>query len=489
MGVEKIGRGFSCGHYFTNEAGHEAPAVCEVQNPKPVQVSSAFDRVKRFVHERGLGAASSQRIIFSGDNNQSYYHWRMAAEQGVINQAAVLIVFDAHLDAGVHSDRFINQPPESGASAEEIQRYTDRLSIASFISAAVYDSLVSEIYWVLPSWSRDKVSCASLDGHQGKLPKDFPIYLRLSPPIFAEVSDEQIAEWTTFSLHTDPASSIPQDMIPNDPRMQSRDAKKIMVRKRYLDDLPHRSELAQDAPIIIDFHQDSLDNTGFDTHGQCQNPKHDLNTLTTDVEDAWLRLSELELAPSVVTVSASPEYTTSENADELALRNLQAAMASGVLVEPQVSFGRPSYSVNVSYLANSLLYYAWQNFQQDPRLHTNFSVGLANIETFLLEEQNAELRVSDETSARQAGEYRSGINRIKSRGLPVREEDEVRTLHFESRHYDFYYTSCMEYGLLDTCDMLSSLMQNHQDLYVDPAKLYQSYVDLFDQLKPMLLDY
>jgi hypothetical protein len=111
------------------------------------------------------------------DNHKdSYLYWRMARERGLIHNGMTLVHFDAHSDMDcVVGDYYDLWLKTHQLGPEKVEGVTN----ATFISAAVSEGLVSEIWWVLPDylyWG-ERFDCVETFVSNGE-PRTFYKYVR-----------------------------------------------------------------------------------------------------------------------------------------------------------------------------------------------------------------------------------------------------------------------------------------------------------------------
>ncbi|KKQ65303.1 MAG: hypothetical protein US86_C0012G0018 [Candidatus Daviesbacteria bacterium GW2011_GWA2_38_24] len=81
-------------------------------------------------------------------HHHAFFGWNEARAEGAVENGATLLHIDAHSDAG-----YADIPLRQGASLQEIANYTRTLSVHNFISPALQNGLIRNVYWVKYNYS------------------------------------------------------------------------------------------------------------------------------------------------------------------------------------------------------------------------------------------------------------------------------------------------------------------------------------------------
>ncbi|MBU7013185.1 MAG: UPF0489 family protein [Theionarchaea archaeon] len=96
-----------------------------------------------------LFTSNPYMIAHSANHKDAYLYWRIARERGLIQNGMTLVHFDAHSDmdcmVGDYYDLWL-------ATCERGPDKVEGVTNATFISAAVGEGLVTEIWWVVPDY-------------------------------------------------------------------------------------------------------------------------------------------------------------------------------------------------------------------------------------------------------------------------------------------------------------------------------------------------
>lgn len=120
---------------------------------------------------------SSPYMLAHFDNHRdAYIYWRIARERGLIHNGMTLVHFDAHSDMDcVIGDYYEQWLATYQRGPEDVEGVTN----ATFVSAAVTEGLVTEIWWVLPDylyWS-ERFDCIETFISNGE-PRTFYKYVK-----------------------------------------------------------------------------------------------------------------------------------------------------------------------------------------------------------------------------------------------------------------------------------------------------------------------
>lgn len=442
-------------------------AVCHIppaSNIVPLSplenISTPFDKTIEFLKKFNFTKGTNLAIF--GDHNNAYYHWHEAAADGDLRQGALLLHFDAHSDIGVVS----MTPPSKDATLAEQKDFTAKLDIGQFITPAIIDGTVEEIYWVIPSW-------APRDSAKGDSFWEKALSMRARHWLTAEQSETMAALYgpdrtTTFDIVRQEGVEINFYIVPTQFNKEpAKTEKQFTLHKIYLNELPNLSESGRD--IILDIDLDWFGNTGFASIDRAQS--------SGLLEDERLRVSELTgrllqqgIAPDVVTIATSPEYSFSENADDTLTALVESMIQSGIIAAAEPVLGEYSVSTNISTFANRLIMLTSYNMNADPRLFaddTSTKPPQWLIDQFL----TGEVELYLPAAVDEARKFDSKTSVSRSPG-------KMAHYVYERQDYSDLIDECNRYGLT----LLASALEALQALQTDQEAGSQSLKMAYDRV-------
>lgn len=232
---------------------------------------NTVDKFWRSPHRTTLSHCAAWDVF--PHHNQSLDVWTKAMKEGKMRKGGILI----HVDT--HSDLVVGQRGEA---------------IANFINKALLDGTFSEVYWVLPDWTKQRPSTywdnKKEKGDEDRLlgKREYVLYLDLRK---GEIS-----------------FSKPTDFDPN-----STDFRTVKIHKVTVDELPQFTG-RENVSLDIDF--DYFSNSGFDTAGDTpSNNRHNAGNdeLLHDLHYFIEKIDERGIRPQIITLARSPNYTPSED--------------------------------------------------------------------------------------------------------------------------------------------------------------------------------
>lgn len=216
------------------------------------------------------------------NHNESLAVLKKAREQGLLKEPITLLHFDTHSD-------LYNKP-------------TSQSSIADWINATINNGDASEIYWVLPDWTKgDKAKVEFWEeyktGDKDKssiiltAPKDGFIYIN-------KTHEKGVYCYDDISFF-----DKPKDYEENKDKYRV-----VKFHKVTIDDLP---SFKDDKRIYLDFDSDYFSNSGYDTVGE------ENNLTSQELSETFSKtvrvLNEKDIKPLIFSGTMSPMYLPDED--------------------------------------------------------------------------------------------------------------------------------------------------------------------------------
>lgn len=429
--------------------------------------SSALDKAQERARKFMAHYSTPPRVnvSFFGNNNRSYYQWHRSLKEKEIQAGSILVHFDTHSDMD-RGEIFL--PPESDSLHYDLNQYTDEeLSIANFIIPALYEGTISEVYWVLPDWAAKGTEkgrglqfasgfeTGRNEYYVGRNKSDGSIYFSVNKPKRKYVSN----------------------------------IRKIVIHNIYKEDLPDFSRKSES--IIVDIDLDWVQNTGYDTMSHYDKDsqfvgvysEYSLDKSFGSIKGLVATLKDKGIKPGSVTISLSPEYTFTDNVDDLADALVREISDSGWIQNPEFIFGDASYSLNGYFLGNALYQLVMDNKQLDPRINPESDVSVAD---FNGQRVAGVLQTIDEKEYphRRHSHSRGYANGIFNRTLPSSHRQGYLTYKTSRNDYSFFIELSKRYGFEKLRESLEEL-QTIQALL--SGEVDEAYKKVLTLIKPMLL--
>ena len=188
----------------------------------------------------------------------------------------------------------IDKPNKKGRVIIHVDTHSDlmrsrikRESIADFLNTVLAQGQCSEIYWVLPDWTKDsKVKDTFWNNNSYKL-------------LFLDDKTED----TFYVKNGNVFFTKPEDLDGS--------YKTVKFHKVTIDDLP---SFAAKKNVQLDIDSDYFSNTGFDTAGEVlANNNPSTTELSENLQTFTRKLEDKGINPEIVTLARSPNYTSPED--------------------------------------------------------------------------------------------------------------------------------------------------------------------------------
>lgn len=243
------------------------PQRCHYQPPeKPINEQEEMET------DSACSCASYTGIT---NHNQELDIWDRAKREGLLKPGGILIHFDTHSDLSA--------------------ALPSRETIGDYVNSALIDGTFSEVYWVLPDWTKD--------------PDKSDIFWRKEEnPIYKGYFVG--GESKTYKLYVNIKSRM--IFINNAPDYDGNpdNYRIVILHKVTIEELP--SLMNDNRQKVFSVDADYYSNTGFDTSGGAShNPSHE--ELYSNLDSFFVKLDQKGIYPTVVTLAKSPVYTAPED--------------------------------------------------------------------------------------------------------------------------------------------------------------------------------
>lgn len=235
----------------------------------------------------------------SEHNNQAidFVSW-MEHDPAISQQLPIQVIhFDSHSDIWGYPD------PRSFVPAEQI---------GDFLNNLMERQLVSDIYWVLPDWSR-------LAGFESRFyDSELKFLVNNEPEAYTEGP-------AVHQVYVEKQSNLMHFRTPDDAGMQPEKYFVIRIHKLTIDQLP---SFEGQENVFLEFDADYFSNSGFDTMlAAAFNPSH--GELRRSVKQVLDQLVLSNVKPILAYLCRSPKYASNEDQSMLAYWFMEGANAAG----------------------------------------------------------------------------------------------------------------------------------------------------------------
>jgi len=445
--------------------------------PQPHIFSENWDAWPQYQLRRSMRQPHRPNLAIVGDHNRAYYQWRLAFEEKDIKLGGVLIYFDTHDD--LESPDTL--PPSGGFVRLQSQEknlkwddwYTDsKLLISSYIAPAVYEGLLSEVYWVLPDWApRGSLKGGSYwgDFQHFVSPSRFPDESGWEPEM-SEGDQKLYGSEKDIKFYVGKVryrNGVRLYFSPVKPRMEDviGELREMTVHKVYKEELPNFSDEKRSVLVSID--QDWLNNTGYDTIDFIT-PDLKLAAAKTSAKELIKTLKSKGIKPDNLTIITSPEYTFTDQIDDTTAVLVNEILKLYLMDKPEFIEGQLSYSENTYQLASALTDFIKDNMKNDPRLQDwEVSVRDFNNEIVL-----RRLKRIDETKHLASDDHSGDRYFVQNRHTPDEDHFTFATFRTKRGDYSPYLKVINKYGLETLAGVIRHLQtfQNQKDTPVEDLK-------------------